>query len=356
MGRWLGCLLVAFVAPGGFAAEVPTHVTVLQYHHVSVTTPASTSLSPERFAEHLQWLADNDFAVVALPDALRQFQAGEAMRDRTAVITFDDGYRSIYDAAFPILREFDYPFTIFVNPEPHDAGRPAWVSWDELREMADVGATIANHTQSHAYLIRREGGESDEEWRARIRAEIETAEQRIAAKTGQSHRILAYPYGESNAVVRALVQKLGYTAFGQQSGPVGAGSDETNLPRFPLSGSYAAMETFRTKMRSLPLAVTAARPETRSGDEILMFNETRPALEIELADAGGAPLNCFASGQGAIPVERLAANRVRIRAPEPLGSGRSRYNCTQVSEWPGRYYWYSYTWVLAPPGQPTVDP
>jgi hypothetical protein len=87
-----------------------------------------------------------------------------------------------------------------------------------------------------------------------------------------------------------------------------------------------------------------------------MFNETRPALEIELADAGGSPLNCFASGQGAIPVERLAANRVRIRAPEPLGSGRSRYNCTQASEWPARYYWYSYTWVLAPPGQPTVDP
>ena len=138
MHRWFLSLLILILMRAA-GADVPPHVVVLQYHHVSQDTPASTSLSPDRFTEHLQWLADNRYSVIALPDALDLLFTGGEVPDRTAVITFDDGYQSIYDAAFPILRQFDFPFTIFVNPEPHDAGRKAWVSWDEIREMSASG-------------------------------------------------------------------------------------------------------------------------------------------------------------------------------------------------------------------------
>lgn len=332
------------------AAEVPRHLVVLQYHHVSTDTPASTSISPEQFEQHMQWLADNDFTVSPLPEAVRSIRAGRPLQDRTVAITFDDGYVNNFHAAFPVLRERGWPFTVFVNSDPVDAGSKGWVSWDQIREMADSGAHILNHTKTHAFLIRRSAGESESDWLERVQEEIEVAEVRIREETGQSEKILAYPYGESNRAVRALVARLGYIAFGQQSGPVGAGGDFTDLPRFPLSGPYSAMDSYATKMRSLPMPILSARPLSRSEDGVLFFDEARPGLEISVALEGRLPpLNCFASGQGAIPVKEATSRMFIVEAPEPLPVGRSRYNCTLASGMAGRYYWYSFPWVRRGP-------
>jgi len=354
MMRW-GVLVYAIFAVGrSLAADLPPRIVVLQYHHVSESTPASTSISPDRFAEHMRWLVDNEFVVASLPDSLVRLRSGETLPEYHAVITFDDGYRNIYDNAFPVLRELGLPFTIFVNPEPHDADKSAWLSWEQLREMSKAGATIANHTSSHAFLVRRLDGESEAAWLGRIRGEFENADGRISEETGQNHRLLAYPYGESNPTIRELVRELGYTAFGQQSGAVGRDSDFVNLPRFPLSGPYSAMGSFATKMRSLPLSVLSVVPQTESNHEILAHSETHPALILELAAPGNALLNCFASGQGAIPVESEVPGRYRIVAPEPVAVGRSRYNCTMASAWGGRFYWFSYAWIRRGAGEQWV--
>jgi biofilm PGA synthesis lipoprotein PgaB len=352
--RLLGLALL-LALQSSVAAEVQNHLVILQYHHVSSSTPASTSISPEKFRQHMQWLADNDFNVVSLPESVRAVREGRPLPDHTVAITFDDGYINNYHEAFPVLRERGWPFTIFVNSDPVDAGRKGWVSWDQIREMAESGASILNHTKTHAFLIRKQEGESESAWLQRIEQEIEIAEARILAETGQSEKILGYPYGESNRAVRALVEKLGYIAFGQQSGPVGAGSDFTDLPRFPLSGPYSAMDSYQTKMRSLPLPVDSIRAQTRSGEGILFNDETQPALEFGIDLEGRLPpLNCFASGQGAIPVSESSPGVYSVEAPKPLPVGRSRYNCTLASGMAGRYYWYSYPWVRRGPGNQWV--
>ena len=333
-------------AQGVHGNDIPSHLVVLQYHHVSTDTPASTSISPEQFRQHMRWLADNDFTVVALPEATRSLRAGRPLPDRTVAITFDDGYVNNYHEAFPILRERGWPFTVFVNSDPVDADRKGWVSWDQIREMADSGANILNHTKTHAFLIRRLEGESEATWLERVQQEIEVAEARILTETGQGEKMLAYPYGESNRAIRALVRRLGYIAFGQQSGPVGTDSDFTDLPRFPLSGPYSAMDSYKTKMRSLPMPIVSVSPLSRSGDGDLFFDETQPVLQISIAHEGRLPpLNCFASGQGVIPVSETGPGNFSVKAPKPLPVGRSRYNCTLASGMGGRYFWYSYPWV-----------
>jgi len=327
------------------AAEPPAHLVVLQYHYVSTTTPASTSIAPQQFAAHLDWLAANGYTALHLPAALATLQAGQELPDKAVAITFDDGYKDNYTTAFPLLRERGWPFTIFINPEPHDAGLQGWASWDELREMADNGATLANHTMSHLFMLRQLENEDSAAWLARLRDEIETAEARIRTETGQNHKLLAYPYGESNTAIRQLVTALDFTGFGQQSGVVYAGSDFADLPRFPLSGVYAGMDSFKTKMRSLPMGVFSATPDSSSGDGTLQNAEDRPTLKLQLHDSSPLTLNCFASGQGAIPIIDAENGRYIVRAPNPLPVGRSRYNCTYASEWAGRFYWYSYAWV-----------
>ena len=338
---------VIFVYCSAQAAPPPApHLIVLQYHHVSSSTPASTSLTPERFEEHLQWLEDNSFTVVGLPTALDTLRSGGTLPDKTAAITFDDGYYDVYKAAFPILRDRQLPFTIFINPEPHDAGRRGWASWDQLREMGKSGGVIANHTNTHLFMVRRLQNESKSAWLERLETEITTAESRIEAETGQNQKILAYPFGESNRDIRQLMEKLGYMAFGQQSGPVYAGSNFTDLPRFPLSGVYSGMSGFRTKMLSLPMAVDLITPESRSQDNTLQKDETTPALSLQLANKSQLVLNCFASGQDAISVDYQGSGIYRIQAKEPLSSGRSRYNCTHSSSWASRYHWFSYAWIM----------
>src|SRR5690606_13570242 len=116
--------------------------------------------------------------------------------DRSAAITFDDGYRNNYDTAWPVLREFGWPFTLFVSSDLVGSNDRLYLNWDQLREMADNGVTIANHGISHLYLLAREDGEDDSAWLQRIEREILNAEAKIEQETGQSHKLFAYPYGE----------------------------------------------------------------------------------------------------------------------------------------------------------------
>jgi len=341
------CLLLLFT-------PLVQAAVVLQYHHVGEETPASTSTSPARFAMHLDYLQEAGFDIVPLQELVDTLRAGKTLPDRTAAITFDDGYISIYDTAWPMLKAKGWPFTVFVNTEPHDGNRPLFMSWDQLREIKSGGATIANHGVSHPYLLRRQAGQDEAAWRAWVEAEITEAEKRIASETGDTVKMFAYPYGEFNNAILEIADALGYTGFGQQSGPLATFSDRRVLPRFPFGGSYGDREDFATKVNSLPMPLAADAAPIR-----LESAEAEPLDDIVLAGPGARPVlvldfeegfdtgrvNCFVSGQGHTPT-RLENNRVFVQALRPLPSGRARYNCTADSGQGGRFYWFSQSWII----------
>jgi biofilm PGA synthesis lipoprotein PgaB len=329
---------------------------VLQYHHVSVTTPASTSTSPERFAMHLAYLAGQGFEVVPLAALVQRLRSGQPLDDRTAAITFDDGYRSIYDTAYPLLVERGWPFTVFINSEPHDQRQSGFMSWEQLREMSGNGATIANHTVSHPYLLSRPPGMDEGAWRDGVAAEITSAQRRIEDEIGVAPKLLAYPYGEYNEAVLEIVGELGFTGFGQQSGPLADYSDLRVLPRFPFGGIYGDAADFTTKVNSLPMPLAPGTAsigrETGDGqplaDIVFTDGDVRPVLALrfeEEFDTGR--INCFASGQGRAQLLRQNST-VRVQAERGLGPGRSRYNCTAPSGQAGRFFWYSQLWIVRP--------
>lgn len=354
LGR--GALGLLLAAMAGFAPALQAAV-VLQYHHVSDTTPSATSVTPERFREHMDYLAEWDFEVVPLEELVNQLRQGKDLPDKTVAITFDDAYESVYDTAFPLLKERDWPFTVFVNTDPLDAGKGGFVTWEQLREMAKAGASIANHSTKHNHLQRLKQGESRKQWRKRIRAEVLDAEERIEEETGQSHRILAYPYGEYDHRVTALLEELDFAAFGQQSGALGSLDDLLALPRFPFGGPYGDIEDFATKVNTKPLPLESVQlyadweaelPLT----DLVVAEGDRPVLKLNLVREDMAQrINCFASGQGAIET-RIQGESLLVRANKPLKPGRTRYNCTAGSGEPGRFHWFSQQWlVTGPEGQ-----
>lgn len=154
----------------------------LQYHHVSDKTPAITSITPEMFKQHLDYLDENGFNVAPIEATAKAIQNGEPVPDKTVVITFDDAYKNIYENAFPVLKEKGWPFTIFVSTQPVDRGFNNFLTWEQLREMARSGATIANHTTNHPHMPEKQPGESDLAWLERSRKEITGTEQRIREK------------------------------------------------------------------------------------------------------------------------------------------------------------------------------
>ena len=317
----------------------------LQYHHVSAETPSSTSVTPERFAEHLNYLDDNGFVVEPISKVINAIQKDEPLAENTVVITFDDAYRNIYTNAFPMLKDKGYPFTIFVSPGPVDKGYGDYLSWAQLREMGQNGATIANHSYNHGHLVERAPGESEQAWLERIRKNITDTESRIKEMTGQSIKLHAWPFGEATPELRQLIRDMGYVGLGQHSGAVGPLSDFTRLPRYPMAASYSEMAQFRTKVNTKPLLITRQEPDSSLIDKSNLTPEM--VLTVTGNDFQKAQLRCYASGQGEIPVKWLDKEQTRFSTSvaAPLPVGRSRYNCTAPSMDGQTYYWYSHQWL-----------
>ncbi len=342
----LASMLWVLLVEVGHGREMPNHAVILQYHHVNADTPASTSVTPEQFREHLEAIEAGGHPVLSLTDVAEALNQGTELPDRTVVITFDDGYRSVYEAAFPLLRERGWPFTVFVHTEPLDYRNPLFVSWDQLREMAAAGATVANHTRTHAHLLRREAGEAKDDWADRVRGEIRDAQQRIEQELGPSPAYLAYPYGEYSPEVERIVAALGFLGFGQHSGAWGSNESSTSIPRYPASGVYADVQALRTKLASLPLPVLEHRPE----GGLVEHTEHAPDLELDVAPGAyrADQFACYASGQGPVAAEwrpnEGGGGILRVRPHSGLPVGRSRYNCTAPHRSEPRYYWYSFPW------------
>ncbi|MBD3646466.1 MAG: polysaccharide deacetylase family protein [Pseudomonadales bacterium] len=318
---------------------------VLQYHHVADDTPYVTSISPAQFREHMEYLQRNDYTIWSLDRLVEAVRDGSPVPDRTVTITFDDAYLNIYTNGFPILKEFGWPFTIFVSTEFIGTNQAQYLTWQQLEEMQQAGALIENHTHSHTHLLRKLDGESDSDWKARVRSEIVTAGDAIEENLGTSSTLFAYPYGEYNDEILEIVEDLGYVAFGQQSGPMGPESNFLALPRFPMSGRYADMDTVKTKLDTLPLPVAGSDVEP-----VLDLTETQPSLTLHFTrpDLRFNQLVCYGPSD-TTELTRQDETTFVARAKNPVPVGRSRYNCTMPVKGENRFSWYSQLWIRRNP-------
>lgn len=321
---------------------------VLEYHHVSDKTPKSTSISPEHFNAHMDYLAKNNFKVVPLIELAEKLREGKPLPDKTVAITFDDAYASVYHTAYPLLKQRGWPFTFFVNTDAVGTSS-LFVSWDQLREMAKHGVTIANHSTAHNHLVRLKDGENRAQWRKRIAHEIQLAQENIHKEIGVSPKIFAYPFGEYDVHVQKILKNLDYIAFGQQSGVLYNEGDLQAVPRFPFGGSFTELDDFILKVNSLPMPIVKARfyrdKNTRL-DNLIVKEGNKPWLVLELADETLLKkVNCFATGQGEITVD-IIGKQLWVQAKHPLKQGRMRYNCTAMSGQKGRFYWFTQQWLV----------
>jgi peptidoglycan/xylan/chitin deacetylase (PgdA/CDA1 family) len=233
------------------------------------------SVEPEVFADHARWLARRG-GVIPLSGAVERLTPSGGLRGRAAALTFDDGFSSVYDHAFPVLRRHGLPATVFLVARTL-AGHSVDVDWvdrppreplttlriEQIREMRAAGVSFESHSWGHVDLTRL----SYEDCVKDLRESRELLESVLEAPV----RMLAYPRGRHNAEVRAAAARAGYThAFTlperrEESGPyavprVGVYHDNSVARlRLKASGPYLRLRTtgaagLRSRLRPTPSA------------------------------------------------------------------------------------------------------
>jgi biofilm PGA synthesis lipoprotein PgaB len=341
-------VVLVFTLLGSAFSANSQAATVLIYHHVSNTMPVSTSISPERFIAQMDYLEKNNFKVVPLTDLTEKIQRQQPLPDKTVAITFDDSYADVYTTAYPILKKRGWPFTFFVNTDAIGSGK-LFVNWDQLREMADNGVTIANHTTRHDHVVRIKGGENPNQFRDRFLNDLVNAQKKIESEIGSAPKIFAYPFGEYNAEVKAILKSRGYVAFTQQGGVLNSSTDPQTLPRFPFGGRFTELKDFVEKINALPMPIKHvelfATKQERLND-IIVTSGDKPYLVLSLSDK--ALLNkvrCFSSNEGPINTE-IIDGKIWVQSRQAFTQGRTKFNCTAVSNQPGRFYWFTQLWLV----------
>lgn len=341
-------ILLVLIGHAALAAEPPTHAVVFMYHRFGESEYPSTSVTVEQFRNHLDYLDKAGFHVWPLDKLVTALEKDYPVPDRTVAITIDDAYESVYTQAYPLLKAHGFPFTVFVSTAAVDKKLPAFMSWEQMREMAKHRAAYANHSVSHAHLLARKRGESDVAWQKRMRDELTQAQARLHQELGddanESPRLFAYPYGEYDTALADLVTQMGYVAFGQESGAIGLPLDPRALPRYPINQHFADMAGFKLKANTVAMPVASVRP----WDPTAVPAAGQPRMQVSLDDARGLRLGtlaCYYQGRK-VPVHWITQHKVfELREPETLGQGRTRYNCTAPRREDGRYAWYSHLFI-----------
>lgn len=314
------------------------HATILIYHHVSDSTPPSTSISPQRFRTHLEHLKQHH-TVVSLTTLIEALQTGAPLPNMAVAITFDDGFKNVLVNAHPLLLEYGFPYTIFVNPNEVGSSS-SHLTWQELKMMSQQGALIANHYWDHRHLLQ---SSKQEDWLRVTRQHILDAEKAIARHIGDTPGYLAYPFGEYNKALAELIKELEMVGFAQHSGGVGNYTSLVEVPRFPAAGIYANLDSLKVKISSLSMPVLE-----NSIDDPAFYQPPimEYSLTLDTTDFSRTQFTCYFKGE--MVQTKWQGDMVTVNSEQTLTPGRSRTNCTAPSiSKPGRYYWHSQPWFVA---------
>ena len=206
---------------------------VLMYHAVDESRSVLAT-SPATFAWQMHWLKRNQFKVLSLPEVAGCLQRNLDFPPRSIAITFDDGFESVYQHAFPILSQHGFPAMVFlvgdyVGERNDWPGQPAGLNtsplanWDQIREMDRAGIHFGSHSLSHPRLDQLSTDE--------LHRQIAGSQSLIAEQLGHAVSWFAYPYGRLTEPVKDAVRDGYEGACSANLGMVHAQSDRYTLAR-----------------------------------------------------------------------------------------------------------------------------
>ncbi|MFH1153253.1 MAG: polysaccharide deacetylase family protein [Pseudomonadota bacterium] len=185
-------------------------VPVLCYHQFGIGSNSSMIMPPDDFDNQMRYLKDNAYRVISSGELQGFLDYKRQIPKKAVIISIDDGYRSIYDVAYPILKKYGFTATLFVYTNYIGLSSKA-LSWEDLRFLKKEGFTIGSHSVSHSDLTRSRENETDSEKAARLWMEVMESKRIIDRELGQDTFCFSFPFGRSDERVMTMVKEAGYT-------------------------------------------------------------------------------------------------------------------------------------------------
>lgn len=232
-------------------------IPILMYHSLSEPGPGSanryyeTVTSPQVFADQMKLLHESGYRAISVSEAIQCVHGACRDLSKSAVITFDDGYRDFFTHGLAVLRKYNFCATVFLptayigDSVRKFKGREC-LTWGEVREIHKEGIHFGSHTVNHPQLIAISPHEVEEEARC--------SKQTIEDELGSCVESFAYPYAfpESNRLftqrLSIILEEAGYhNGVSTKLGTVGVHHDRYFLPRLPVN-TWDDMRFFQAKL------------------------------------------------------------------------------------------------------------
>lgn len=205
--------------------SVPQGVSVLMYHMIGDIEGNAAVMTEANLRIQMNYLRDHGYHPITMDELYNYITKGDPLPEKPVCITFDDGYLDSYTIVYPMMKEYGFPWTLFVITD--DVGKPGnRMTWEQLKEMADSHTvTISNHTLSHPKLHNL--ASKDEKFK-----EIVEANKALKYHLGVDNTWLAYPYGDYDEEVIEICKQAGIKmAVTTDAGRVHVGSYPYDLKR-----------------------------------------------------------------------------------------------------------------------------
>ena len=260
----LGSYVIANDLPNACSRDQnPNEFTILSYHEIADKSDAlgfTYAVTPAHFEEQMQWLIDNGYHFIGIDDILNYRKKTTPLPSKAVLITFDDGYQSVYAHAYPILKKYKIPAVIAlvghwmeakdkVDFAGNTIARSDFLSQKEIKEMIASGLV---EVASHSYLFHegiqgnpqgnmepaittrqwfpdKQVYEDETSYEQRIYNDLLKNNTFLEKYTGQKPRVMVWPYGHYNLESRKIAERLGM--------PIGLSLDDgSNTKITPLWG------------------------------------------------------------------------------------------------------------------------
>jgi peptidoglycan/xylan/chitin deacetylase (PgdA/CDA1 family) len=314
---------------GGKVVVDQTAQTIIFCYHriVDKIRYPGTEITPGAFEGQMKALKDRGITVISMQDYLAWRRSEKNIPPRCAVITFDDGWKSQYDVAWPIMKKFGYPLTLFIYTEGirgNLLGGGEAITWEQLADMRDNGVDIQAHTATHQDL--REGhsimvfapgakrtkkklaGPEYEQW---LQSEVVAPKQLLEQKLAVRVNCFAVPFGNYNEHVKEMARNAGYeamfTVYGQ---PLTFNSPLDSLGRYAIEANKP--KVFEDAMKMIATSTGGANAVAEVGSATLQtqpadgetIRTTLPLIKANVSSMGALEPNSVqmrVSGLGVVP-------------------------------------------------------
>ncbi|WP_395742562.1 polysaccharide deacetylase family protein [Prosthecobacter sp.] len=322
-------------AAPAFELNKSSVVSILGYHDFKDRGGSPMLISAPKFRTQMQAIKDSKIPVISLSDMMAWKRGEKNIPEEAIVITMDDGWEGVYTYAYPVLKEFGFPFTIYLYKK-YVGGAGRSMSWDQIKEMMQHGCEVGSHSVSHESLKKKpKNAKTDADVQQWIVSELKDSRDFLEENLHVKVLSFAYPYGNFDDSIMETGLQIGYESLVTVNGQkVTWDTPNGKLGRYIVHGdndiNFKLATSFRGRGDVGSNKFLVADAKNDKGEQLIqlkpkpeaVITERRPLIEADLKKLGTIvpeSIKLRIAGLGTVPANYdPAAMVVRFQFPYKL--------------------------------------